>query len=150
METNSTTLRWGVMFMAKFPEIQKRARQEIHEYIGRVRMPEMVDRSVLKYTDAVLSEVQRFATIVPLSIARTTTGPTCLGGYDLPDKTIIIPNLFAVHRDPELWPDPLNFNPDANFLVKNSKGEITDQKNQEYLIPFSLGKRSCPGETLAK
>lgn len=58
---------------------------------------------------------------------------------------MILANLFAVHREPKFWPVPERFDPDANFL--SATGELV---RTEYLIPFSIGKRQCLGESLAR
>ena len=136
--------------MAKYPDIQRKVRQEIHEKIGESRLPAMTDRVSIKYTDGVLAEIQRFGSVVPLSIAHLATSEVKLGPYNLPSETIILPNLFAAHRQRDIWPDPDNFNPEANFMKLGPNGEVIDLINHEYLMPFCVGKRSCLGETLAK
>ncbi len=44
----------------------------------------------------------------------------------------------------EYWKNGTEFNPDR-FI--NAKGEL---EKDEKVIPFSIGKRICPGETLAR
>ncbi|CAM1154395.1 Uncharacterised protein g11205 [Pycnogonum litorale] len=52
--------------------------------------------------------------------------------------------LYGIHRSKELWGDPEIFRP-SRFL--NEDGQVF---RPEYLIPFGIGKRICPGESLAK
>lgn len=56
-----------------------------------------------------------------------------LAGYLIPKDTHVLPNLYAIHMDPNLWDDPDKFNP-SRFL-KN--GKVT---RPDYFIPFSVGK----------
>ncbi|KAH7700191.1 Protein CYP-14A2 [Aphelenchoides avenae] len=64
METTSTTLRWAIMYMLKWPEVQKKAQVEIDRVVGRDRSPSMADKPSMPYMTAVVTEVQRLASIV--------------------------------------------------------------------------------------
>ena len=150
METTTTTLRWAILLMALNEEIQSRVRDEIWRVLGKDRAPSSADRSALKYTDAVLAEVQRFSTIVPLGIAHCASEGCRVREYTISKGNIVYPNLYAAHHDPAIWPDPNRFNPDVNFVKSDASGQIVGLKNVQYLIPFGLGKRQCLGEALAK
>ena len=62
----------------------------------------------------------------------------------MPKDSIVVPNLWEVHHDPDTWTDPNVFRPER-FLNSDTEFVNTDQ-----VIPFSVGARRCPGETLAK
>ncbi|XP_050994273.1 cytochrome P450 2J2 [Labeo rohita] len=143
-ETTSTTLLWAFVYMMKFPEIQEKVQEEIDRVVGRSRRPNMDDRSSMPYTDAVIHEVQRMGNVVPLSVPRMTNEDTILEGYFIPKGTQIIPNLTSVLFDQTKWKAPHSFDP-QNFL--NAQGQF---EKPEAFIPFSAGKRSCPGESLAR
>jgi len=66
-------------------------------------------------------------------------------GYTIPNDTLIIPNLYFIHHDPKVWSDPGEFKPER-FLSTDGK---SFQKH-EALIPFSVGRRQCLGESLAR
>lgn len=77
----------------------------------------------------------------PLSIPHQSTEPTTVWGYELPAKTQLLLNLYAIHRDPHVWDRPLEFDPErfANRADVDVKGNFFG------LIPFGSGRRQCPG-----
>ncbi|KAM8952278.1 cytochrome P450 2A6-like [Pelodytes ibericus] len=143
-ETVATTLKHGFLILIKYPEIQAKVHREIDEVIGRDRAPNFNDRMNMPYTDAVISEIQRFCDIIPLNVARMATTDIKFRGYVIPKGTEVYPILCTVHRDPTQFSTPYQFNPN-HFLDED--GRI--QRN-EALIPFSAGKRICIGESLAR
>lgn len=98
----------------------------------------------MPYTEAVLHEVLRFCNIVPLGIFHATSEDAVVRGYSIPKGTTVITNLYSVHFDEKYWKDPDMFYPER-FL--DSNGYFT---KKEALIPFSLGRRHCLGEQLAR
>nr|XP_056712813.1 cytochrome P450 2K6-like [Euleptes europaea] len=142
-ETTSTTLRWGLLLMMKYPEIQKKVQEEITKVIGSAQ-PRIEHRAKLPYTDAVIHEVQRFANILPTNVPHATSADVTLGGYFIPKGTYIIPLLYSVLYDESQWEKPLQFYPE-HFL--DSRGKFF---KRDAFMPFSAGRRMCAGETLAK
>ncbi|KAM5164333.1 cytochrome P450 2K4-like [Mantella aurantiaca] len=143
METTSTTLRWGLLLMMKYPEIQRNVQKEIEKVIGS-REPCFIHRKDMPYTDAVIHEIQRFGNIFPTNIPHATTQDVNFKGFFIPKGTQVIPLLYSVLRDKEHFEKPEDFYP-QHFL--DSEGNFV---YNEAFIPFSAGKRSCAGEILAK
>lgn len=143
METTSTTLRWGLLLMMKYPEIQRNVQKEIEKVIGSGE-PQVAHRKQMPYTDAVIHETQRFANLVPTNVPHMTSEDVTLKGFFIPKGTQIIPSLTSVLRDTKYFKKPDEFYP-QHFL--DSDGNFV--KNEAFL-PFSAGKRSCAGENLAK
>ncbi|XP_038058681.1 cytochrome P450 2J6-like [Patiria miniata] len=143
-ETTGTTLQWALLYMAVYPEIQQRVQAEIDAVVGRNRLPRMADKPELNFTRAVIWEVQRMTIIAPLGVAHAAASDTQFHGFVIPKGALLVPNLWAVAHDPKVWSDPNKFQPER-FL--NDKGEAVQA---EELIPFSVGRRSCIGEHLAK
>ncbi|CAI5784534.1 cytochrome P450 2U1 [Podarcis lilfordi] len=143
-DTTSNTLLWSLLYMSLHPQEQKKVQEEIDLVIGRNRPPTLVDKARMPFTEATIMEVQRMTVVVPLSIPRMASETTVLQGYTIPKGSIIIPNLWSVHRDPNIWENPDDFHP-ARFLDEN--GQLI---KKETFIPFGIGKRVCMGEQLAK
>eukprot|EP00058_Branchiostoma_floridae_P010007 XP_002595495.1 hypothetical protein BRAFLDRAFT_57483 [Branchiostoma floridae] len=143
-ETTTTTLRWASLLMLVYPDIQQKVHEEIDSVLGQGQTPSMSHRDQLPYTQAVLTEVSRFATIVPLNVPHTTSEDTTLNGYHIPKQTIVIPSIWSVHHDEKLFPQHDKFDP-TRFL--DEKGQY---KKDDHVMPFSAGPRICLGEQLAR
>ncbi|XP_062385544.1 cytochrome P450 2K1-like isoform X1 [Sardina pilchardus] len=142
-DTTGTTLRWGLLLMAKYPQIQDRVQGEIDRVIGG-RQPVAEDRRSLPYTNAVIHETQRVANIVPMSIPHSTSCDVHFQGYFIKKGTPVIPLLTSVLRDEAEWEKPSSFHPE-HFL--DDKGQFV---KRDAFLPFSAGRRVCLGESLAK
>ncbi|XP_017262599.1 cytochrome P450 2J2 [Kryptolebias marmoratus] len=143
-ESAANTLRWALVYMMNFPEIQEKVQAEIDRVIGQSRQPTIADRPNLPYTEAVVHESQRIGNIAPMGFPKMASKDTTLGGYFIPKGTAITTNLASVLFDKNEWETPDVFNP-GHFL--DSEGKFL---RKEAFLPFSAGKRVCIGENLAK
>ncbi|KAK6046530.1 hypothetical protein COOONC_15965 [Cooperia oncophora] len=92
----------------------------------------------LMYTECRYNEIQRLGNIVPLNLLHETVRPVQVLNFELPEKTGIVAQISYV------FPDSRAFNP-SRFIDENGKLKKVDE-----FIPFSIGKRQCLGEGLAK
>nr|KAG5711010.1 hypothetical protein BaRGS_013744 [Batillaria attramentaria] len=143
-ETTSNAIRWTVAYFLHHPHVQDKCYQEIVNVIGTDRKPEMTDRQEMTYLEATIMEVLRIADIVPMSLPHSTSCDVTLAGYTIPKDAFIMPNLDSVLQDPEVWGDPDKFRPDR-FIGPDGKIIRPDE-----FIPFSVGRRVCLGESLAR
>ncbi|XP_071520947.1 cytochrome P450 2L1-like isoform X2 [Panulirus ornatus] len=144
-ETTSKMLQWILLYMAKYPEVQARAQQQIDDVVSRDTLPTNQHKSRLPYVEAIIHEVLRIVSFAPLGVMHSTNRDVHLGGYLLPKDTLVFGVIAACHEDPQHWADPHEFQPDR-FL--DAEGRFVFQR--EGFLPFSVGRRSCLGESLAK
>ncbi|XP_036034992.1 cytochrome P450 2J3-like isoform X2 [Onychomys torridus] len=90
-ETTSTTLRWALLYMALYPEVQEKVQAEIDRVIGQEKQPSLADRDAMPYTNAVVHEVLRMGNIIPLNVPREVTVDTTLAGFHLPKESELAP-----------------------------------------------------------
>ncbi len=142
-ETTSSALKWAIVYLALSKDAQEKAFKAINSFPGD--FPKYKDRSSLPYIEALMAEVLRMRSLAPLSVPHKATSDTTLCGYDVPKGTTLLMNLYSMHHDPKYWKDPMKFMPER-FIGEDGQFFIP---NSSYL-PFSLGKRVCLGESLAK
>ncbi|KAM4716440.1 uncharacterized protein FYW61_016770 [Anableps anableps] len=142
-DTTAATLRWGLLLMAKYPQIQDQVQEELATVVGS-REVRVEDCKNLPYTDAVIHEIQRLANIAPMAIPHKTSADVTFQGYFIKEGTMVIPLLTSVLYDENEWESPHTFNP-SHFL--NKEGRFI---KRDAFLPFSAGRRMCLGESLAK
>ncbi|KAF8263545.1 cytochrome P450 [Lactarius quietus] len=123
-----------------FPEVQKRAQEEIDSVISRDRLPTYDDKPRLPYIEAISKELLRWHIVTPLGVPHALTDDDVYKGYFIPKGAMVIVDAWAVLHDPERYPEPEAFNPDR-FL--NEDGTFRD--DPLIHLAFGAGRRICPG-----
>ncbi|KAG5233326.1 cytochrome P450 family protein [Salix suchowensis] len=106
---------------------------------GRIRYPE------LTYLQAIVKETLRLYPPGPLTGIREAMEDCHISGYYVPKGTRLVVNIWKLHRDPRVWKNPDEFQPER-FLTTHADLDFRGQ-NFEF-IPFSSGRRSCPAINL--
>ncbi|XP_059903554.1 cytochrome P450 2U1 isoform X2 [Gadus macrocephalus] len=143
-DTSTNSILWMLLYMALHPDVQEKVQAEMDKVVGRARLPSMKDKGSLPFTEATIMEVERLTVAVPLGIPHMASKTAEFRGFTIPKGTVVIPNLWSVHRDPTVWEEPDTFNP-GRFL--DEAGKLL---RSEHFIPFGIGPRICMGEQLAK
>lgn len=143
-DTTDASLKWVLLYCLVNPDVQLRLQEEIDEKIGRQRYPSVLDRQHMPYTEAVLTEVLRLAAPAVQSLAYSVTDAMTVCGLPIPPGSILVANLDSTTNDEAAFPQAHRFKPERHL---DSEGRFV---RPECMLPFSIGRRSCPGETLAR
>ncbi|CAH2051329.1 unnamed protein product [Thlaspi arvense] len=141
VNTSAVTLSWAMTELIRNPRVMKKVQDEIRTSLGdkKERVTED-DLTQLHYLKLVVKETFRLHPAAPLLLPRETMSDIKIQGYDIPAKTQMIINIYSIARDPKLWIDPDEFNPER-FLDSS-----IDYKGLNFeLLPFGSGRRICPG-----
>lgn len=169
LDTTRATLSWLLLYLAHSPSVQEKINQvgdiESHfmvtkpnwSVLFRQEMKEVLPPGTktismeyydaLPYLRACLAEAQRIRSVVPMGIPHGTTADTDLAYFRIPRNTMVLPLQWAVHMNPDEWPEPDLFKPER-FYDEHSNTFST--ANRPHFMPFQTGKRMCLGDDLAK
>ncbi|KAG2688602.1 hypothetical protein I3760_09G104100 [Carya illinoinensis] len=139
-DTSSTTVVWGMLEMMRNPTVLEKAQAEIRQAFGGKKKIHEKDVGNLSYLKLVIQETLRLHPPLPVLIPRECTEPCEIDGYEIPVKTKVIINAWAIARDPAYW------NHAESFMPERFAGSSTDFRGTSFeFIPFGAGRRMCPG-----
>lgn len=139
--TSICTLEWAMSLLLNNPSVLKKAQYEIDNYVGQDRCIEESDMVNLPYLDCIIKETFRMYPAGPL-LPHESSKDCIVRGYQVPSGTMLLVNAWGIHNDPNIWEDPETFNPERFEGVKGYGDGFK-------LMPFGIGRRSCPGENMA-
>jgi len=105
--------------MALNPEVMKKGQEELDRVVGKGHLPDYSDKENLPYIDALVKELLRWNPPAPISVPNKAMQDDVYRGYFIPAGATIIQNVWAICRDPNVYPDPEAFNPDR--FLKDGK-----------------------------
>ncbi|KAF5372074.1 hypothetical protein D9758_005051 [Tetrapyrgos nigripes] len=148
-ETTATSMMWFIFSMVLFPHIQTRAQKELDKVVGRSRLPSFADLKHLPYVHAVVKEVLRWRTPLPMGIPHLNSEDDYYDGYYIPKGTICIPNTWSLNHDPDVYgPDAEEFRPERHL---DENGQLKDGLLglSEGHSTYGFGQRICVGRHVA-
>lgn len=143
-DTTTTVMEWTMTELLRHPNIMAKLKQELADTIGSGHTIKEKDIPHLPYLDAVLKETMRLHPIAPF-IRHWAETDVEVFGYTIPKHTQVMVNAWAIAQDPAYWEKPTQFMPER-FL---SSPELDFRGTNFSFMPFSTGRRTCPGLTLA-
>ncbi|MGD9618921.1 MAG: cytochrome P450 [Mycolicibacterium sp.] len=140
-DTTATALTYALWVLGRHPDAQERVAAEAARLGDRELTPDDVPR--LQYTVQVLNEALRLCPPAA-GVGRVAVRDIAVGGYRVPAGSLLAIGIYALHRDPAIWPDPSRFDPDR-FSPANCA-----RRDRWHFLPFAGGARSCIGEHFAR
>ncbi|THU99260.1 cytochrome P450, partial [Dendrothele bispora CBS 962.96] len=158
-ETTAAVMSWLMLAMTLKPEVQRKCHEELHNVVGRHRMPNFNDYESLPYICAVVREILRWrpVTVDPIGLQHMSIADDVYEGYFIPKGTLVIFNVWAMNRDPELYGEDYDaFRPERfldETLLKTS-GEyklkpVHPATKGEGHVTYGFGRRICVGRYVA-
>ncbi|XP_055382123.1 cytochrome P450 4c3 [Condylostylus longicornis] len=143
-DTTSAAISWTLFLLGERPDVQEKVYQELYEIFGddKERPATMKNLLDMRYLECCIKEALRLFPSVPM-MARSIDEDIQVGPYTVPAGTTAIILTYMLHRNPDVFPYPEQYNPD-NFLPENCVG-----RHPFAYIPFSAGPRNCIGQKFA-
>ncbi|KAJ8680135.1 hypothetical protein QAD02_015922 [Eretmocerus hayati] len=142
-DTTGVAISWALFCLGNNPEALKKVQEEIDDVWGETDEPITKQQlAQLKYLDRVIKEALRLFPSAP-AVSRALDHDVEIDNYVIPRGVTVNIQIMMLHRDPELWKDPMVFDPDR-FLPENSQG-----RHPYAYVPFSAGPRNCIGQKFA-
>ncbi|CAG7969918.1 unnamed protein product [Penicillium salamii] len=152
-DTTSSTLYAFIQAMLLFPEVQRKAQEEIERVVGSSRLPVMDDISELQYVRACMKETVRWMpTTILGAVPHAVTQDDEYRGMFIPKNAGVLNNVWGIHMDPNRHPSPRTFNPDRYLDDYQSFGDAAanPDPSKRDVFTFGAGRRICPGIHVAE
>ncbi|KAJ2637592.1 hypothetical protein GGF40_002248 [Coemansia sp. RSA 1286] len=142
-DTTANSLSYVMMELARYPEIQKKARAIVIDVLGDSKDAYPTDDQIkeLGYLDLIVKETLRRNSILA-EIRRRLSAPVQLGPYTLPKGAVVSVDTWAMHYNPDYFPEPERFVPER---FAEDKSAALKSNVPFSFAPFSNGSRQCIG-----
>ncbi|KAJ6017894.1 hypothetical protein N7451_001273 [Penicillium sp. IBT 35674x] len=150
-DTTASTLYGFIQALLVWPEVQRKAQEEIDRVVGPDRLPTMDDYENLPYIRCCIKESLRWMPTVILGVPHAALKEDNYMGYTIPQGATVVNNVWAIHMDPDRSDEPRVFKPerfagDNTTLFQSAMG---DTKKRDNFV-FGAGRRMCQGIHIAE
>ena len=152
-DTTSSILYAFVQAMLLYPEVQRKAHEEIDRVVGQGRLPTMDDELDLQYIRSCVKETLRWMpTTILGAVPHAATKEDTYLGYRIPAGAGVMNNVWSINMDPIRHPNPRTFNPDRYAHDKQSlyDAAANPDASKRDQFTFGAGRRICPGMHVAE
>ncbi|CAN1158892.1 (S)-N-methylcoclaurine 3'-hydroxylase isozyme 1 (Fragment) [Linum perenne] len=146
-DTNSTTVEWAMAELIRNRGAMNKLMQELKTEFSFSNQNLLNEADVyhLPYLTAIIKETLRLHPPAPLLVPHRSPETLQVMNYTIPEGARVTVNAWAIGRDVSIWGDDA-----ASFKPERFVGSTVDFRGQDFeLLPFSAGRRMCPGTPLA-
>ncbi|GAA0159154.1 oxygenase [Lithospermum erythrorhizon] len=147
-DTSAVTNEWAMAEVIKHPNVLKKIQEELDSVVGRDRMVSEHDLAHLNYLRCVVRETFRMHPAGPFLIPHESIRATKINGYHIPAKTRVFINTHGLGRNTKIWDNIDEFKPERHLPAKTGTRVEISHGADFKILPFSAGKRKCPGAPL--
>ncbi|KAL4935200.1 hypothetical protein BDV06DRAFT_234567 [Aspergillus oleicola] len=140
-DTTALTLTAFTAAMILFPDVQRKAQEEIDRVIGGDRLPGFDDRENLPYINAMVKEILRWWPVAPMGFPHTATEDIEYDEMHIPKGALLLPAVWSFTHDPDIYPDSEKFDPERFLAPRNEPDPETEV--------WGYGRRACAGRYFA-
>ncbi|ORX93665.1 cytochrome P450 [Clohesyomyces aquaticus] len=153
VETTASLMQWFSALIPAYPEIQKRAQEELDRVVGRDRLPTLEDEVNLPYCHAITKEIARCHNPFWLGTPHVASEDFVYGNKLIPKGTVIALNTWTMHHNPDRYPRPMEFDP-SHYLTtppisSSTSSRLSDPFARDHWM-FGAGRRICPAILVAE
>lgn len=152
VETTAAVMQWFSALIPAYPEIQRRAQEELDAVVGKNRLPTIEDEPNLPYCHAIVKEMERMYNPFWLGTPHTATADFTYQGKFIPKDTVMVLNTWTMHHDSNRFAKPEVFDPTRylnDSLTSAQSSNLTDPNKRDHWM-FGAGRRICPGMIVAE
>ncbi|RDD42460.1 Cytochrome P450 3A24 [Trichoplax sp. H2] len=141
-ETTANTIAFASYLIATNPEIQRKLHDEIDSNCPDTTSVNYDTLNNLPYLEMTISETLR---LYPAGYMahRDVRKDTTINGIRIPKGIMAVIPIYAVHHNPQIWPNP------EKFIPERFTPEEKIKHHPMAFIPFGGGPRNCIGTRLA-
>jgi len=149
-ETTTSSMKWWMLAMVAFPETQRRAQAELDAVVGRSRIPSFSDLHGLPYLRAMVKEILRWRSILPVGIPHRSLEDDWYEGMFIPKGTMCLVNVGLCNQDPAIYgDDATQFDPSRHLNPDGTLAPSPPDTQDEGHVVYGFGKRMCVGRHVA-
>ncbi|KAF2819440.1 cytochrome P450 [Ophiobolus disseminans] len=152
VETTASVMQWFTALIPSYPDVQRKAQDELDRVVGRGRLPTVADEANLPYVHAIIKEVERCFNPIWLGTPHATSQDFEYEGKLIPKGATVVLNTWSMQHSPDRWDRPLEFDPErytSDPLLSSASVNSADPNARDHWM-FGAGRRVCPGMLLAE
>jgi len=146
-DTAPPIIEWAMSEVLKNPLVLTKLQHELEHVVGFGRIVCETDLPRLVYLQAVVKETLRLYPQGPFLFRHLSAEARNVAGYEIPQNTSVLVNVWAIGRNPESWKNAESFQPERFMDGVGSEVDASGDQNLDWL-PFGAGRRRCPGQQL--